>query len=289
MRATPDNLKRHASAPLAQWLIHAAKRRSTVTYGEAKRRLEIEHEFDTIFPTRMGAPAGGLMYRLLEVRPDCPLVNILLVRQGDGMPGEGAGPFMADYLGQPRLARPGYRDRHPRQWRDACDEIATDVYAFRDWDVVYEEAFGEPLPAAVVPSAGSERDGISHARRGEGPNHEALRLWVRDNPARVRRAYRDFDTDTEVILESADRVDVVYYGPTSTVVIEVKSLDSDDADLRRGVFQCVKYRAVMEAMDLRSDAHVVPVLVTQARLPGDLGDLVRRHGIRHFRAPTKLG
>ena len=132
-------------------------------------------------------------------------------------------------------------------------------------------------------------DGISHARRGEGPNHKALRLWVRDNPARVRRAYKEFGTDTEVILESADRVAVVYYGPTTTVVIEVKSLDSDDADLRRGVFQCVKYRAVMEAMDLRSDAHVVPVLVTQARLPGDLGDLVRRHAIRHFRAPAKLG
>ncbi|MDD9979899.1 MAG: hypothetical protein OXU81_00805 [Gammaproteobacteria bacterium] len=287
MRATPDNLKEYAAAPLAQWLIQAAKRRSTITYGEAKRRLETEFEFDRIFPTRMGAPAGRLMDRLLHVRPDCPLVNVLLVRQGDGMPGEGAGYFMANYLGQPRLARPGYRDRHPMQWRAACDEIATDVYAFRDWEQVYREAFGHRLPAPV-PSAGTERDGISHARRGEGPNHKALRLWIKKNPRRVRRAYADFDTDTEVILDSADRVDVVYYGPTSTVVVEVKSLDSDDTDLRRGVFQCIKYRAVMEAMDMRSETQVVPVLVTQAPLPGDLGDLVRRHGIRHFKAPTRL-
>ena len=241
MRATPDNLKQHAAAPLAQWLIHAAKRRSTITYGAAKRRLETEFGFDTIFPTRMGAPAGRLMDRLLYVRPDCPLVNVLLVRQGDGMPGEGAGTFMAKYLDEPSLANPGYRDGNPRDWRAVCDKVATDVYAFRDWDWVYEEAFGHRLPAAVPP-AGSERDGMSHARRGEGPNHKALRLWVRDNPARVRRAYTKFDTDTEVVLESADRVDVVYYGPTSTVVIEVKSLDSDDTDLRRGVFQCVKYR-----------------------------------------------
>ena len=180
-------------------------------------------------------------------------------------------------------ARPGAHLPASRRW------IATDVYAFRDWDRVYEEAFGHRLPAAVPPPAGSERDGMSHARRGEGPNHKALRLWVRDNPARVRRAYTKFDTDTEVVLESADRVDVVYYGPTSTVVIEVKSLDSNDTDLRRGVFQCVKYRAVMKAMDMRSDAQIVPILVTQASLPGDLGDLIRRHGIRHFRAPTKLG
>ena len=110
MRPTRGNLKQHATPLLAQWLIHATKRRSSVTYGEAARRLEIDFEFDTIFPPRMGIPAGVLMYRILEVQSDCPLLNILLVRQSDGMPGEGAGPFMADYLGQPRLARPGYPD-----------------------------------------------------------------------------------------------------------------------------------------------------------------------------------
>ena len=288
MKASRENLIRHGVEPLAQWLMHAAQHRSTLTYGQAKRRLETEFEFDTIFPTSMGYPAGAVMDRLLAVEPDCPLVNVLLVRQGDGMPGDGAGSFMASYLDKPRLATPGYRNTYLMRWRAACDEIATDVYAFRDWERVYCEAFGHQLPA-TVPSAGAEHDGIRHARRGEGPNHQALRLWIKENPRRVRRAYADFRTDTEVILESADRVDVVYYGSTSTVVIEVKSLDSDDTDLRRGVFQCIKYRAVMEAMDTRSETQVVPVLVTQAPLPGDLGELVRRHGIRHFKAPTNLG
>ena len=75
----------------------------------------------------------------------------------------------------------------------------------------------------------------------------------------------------------------------ATVVIEVKSVDSDDTDLRRGIFQCIKYRAVMEAMDIRSEPQVVPVLVTQTPLPGDLAGLARRHGIRHVRAPENLG
>ncbi len=287
MRATVYNLKHHASAPLAQWLIHAAKRRSSVTYGEAKRRLETELEFDSIFPTRMGIPAGALMYRILEIQPDCPLLNILLVRQDDCMPGDGAGPFMANYLEQPQLAKPGYRNKHRRRWGSACGEIATDVYAFKDWEQIYRKAFGERLPAATSPR-GTEHDGISYTRKGEGPNHKALRLWIRDNPGRVRRGYADFDTDTEVVLDSADKVDVVYYGSMSTVVIEVKSIDSNDADLRRGVFQCIKYRAVMEAMDMGSKMQVVPVLVTQKPIPGDLAYLVRRHGIWHFKAPRTL-
>ena len=288
MQATRENLRQHAAAPLTQWLIHAAKRRSSLTYGEAKRRLESEVDFDTIFSSMMGVPAGALMNRILHVRSDCPLLNILLVRQGDGMPGDGAGSFMGEYLGRPRLGRAGYRDKHPRQWRAACEEIATDVYAFGEWDQVYREAFGHHPPAATPPE-GAENDGVSRARSGEGPNHKALRLWVRDNPGQIRRDYRHFDTDTEVLLDSADRVDVVYYGRTMTVVIEVKSVDSDDTDLRRGVFQCIKYRAVMEAMDIRSKPQVVPVLVTQSPLPGDLAGLARRHGIRHVQAPENLG
>ena len=284
MRPTKKNLKEHAAQPLAQWLIHAARRRSSITYGEAKLRLEREIGFSTIFSPTMGVPAGNLMDRMLHVRPGCPPLNVLLVRQEDRMPGEGAGPFMADYLSDRRLASTGFRDRHPRRWRSACDEIATDVYAFDDWNELYRDAFGERLPAPTQPQ-GTENDGIRHARRGEGPNHKALRLWVRDHPGKIRGGYANFATDTEVVLDSADRVDVVYYDPDSTVAIEVKSSDSDDTDLRRGIFQCIKYRAVMEAMDIRQDAQVDTVLVTQRPLPRDLRPLLRLHGIGHFKAP----
>ena len=137
-------------------------------------------------------------------------------------------------------------------------------------------------------SVGAECDGISYERKGEGPNHEALRLWVEKNPHRVDHAYADFETKTEVVLEPADRVDVVYCGPASIIVIEVKLLDSNDEDLRLGIFQCIKYRAVREAMDKPSNAQVIPVLVTQRPLPGDLCEFARHHNIRHFKAPTKL-
>ena len=80
-------------------------------------------------------------------------------------------------------------------------------------------------------------------------------------------------------------MDVAFYGPGLTVVIEIKSSDSDAADLRRGVFQCIKYRAVMQAMDARSAARVFSFLVTQTDIPGDLKNLLRLHGIGYFRAP----
>ena len=154
MRPTKKNLKRHAAKPLTRWLIRAANDRSFVTYGQAKRRLETEAGFTTIFSAHMGVPAGELMYRIQDIMPDCPLLNVLLVQQGDKMPSEGVGPFMADYLADPRLADPEFRSQDPQTWRTACDRIARDVYAFHDWDGVYEDTFGEPLPLPSLPQAG---------------------------------------------------------------------------------------------------------------------------------------
>ena len=138
------------------------------------------------------------MDHILEVQPDRPLLNFLLATQDDGMPGEGAGMYMANYLGRSKFSEPGYRDSHERQWRDACNKIVTEVYAFRDWDRVFEDAFGNQLLAAT-PSEGSERDGVGDAQAGEGQNHKTLSLWVMNNPDRTHRTYADFQTDTEVV------------------------------------------------------------------------------------------
>ena len=285
MKSTRENLRNHATKSLAQLLIHSAKRRSSTTYGEAKYVLETETGFDTIFSTMMGVPAGELNNRFLAVRPGCPPLTVLLVRQADGMPGQGAGPFLADYLRDERLRSPRFRSLYPGKWRAACEQIAASVYATDEWDDLYRRAFGERLPTPSPPN-GREVDGIRYGRAGEGRNHKALRLWTKQNPCKIKRVYAAFRSETEVVLDSADRVDVVYYGPHTTVVLEVKSRDSDTLDLRRGVFQCIKYRAVMRAMDIRSNPDVVAFLVTETELPTRLQALCRLHDLQHFHVPN---
>ena len=38
--------------------------------------------------------------------------------------------------------------------------------------------------------------------------------------------------------------------PKDWIAVEVKSRISNDADITRGIFQCVKYKVVLEAMQL---------------------------------------
>ena len=107
---------------------------------------------------------------------------------------------------------------------------------------------------------------------------------MKKNPHKIKRVYATYRTETGVVLDSADRVDVTYYDPGETVVIEVKSSDSNEVDLRRGAFQCIKYRAVMQVMDIRSNTKIIPYLVTQTDLPEELKLLTHLHHIKHFKA-----
>lgn len=119
IRATNENLKKHATKPLTQWLIDAAKRRRSITYGEVERRLEAEIGFSYINPRRVGIPAGALMSDIQKKWPEkkkkwpekCPLLNILLVRQDILLPGDGAGPFMARYLNDRDLKSNDFRQK----------------------------------------------------------------------------------------------------------------------------------------------------------------------------------
>ena len=110
-----------------------------------------------------------------------------------------------------------------------------------------------------------------------------MREWLNNHPECVDPQLRDVDADTEVALLSGDRVDVVYRTKGEVVAIEVKSRISNWPDLQRGIYQCVKYRAVMEAQEKeeKSGRRVRALLVTETPLRADLIRTADRLGVPH--------
>ena len=288
IKPTNENFDKHAEPVLARWLVEAAMNRTDLTYGEAMLRLEQQVGFSSIGrATRLGYCAGQIMHNIHAEFPDAPLLNTLLVLQDDHMPSTGAGGFMAAHFSEPKLAKDGFRDSKPKIWREYFESAAEEVYAFPDWPKVYQTVYGRPYQPDTSnmspsnPTGGTEKDGIARGRGGEGPNHKALRLWVQANPTAVFPRLKVTRTETEVDLLSGDRVDVVYYATERTIALEVKSKDSNEADLTRGIYQCVKYRAVMQSMDPRADADISAVLVTEQKLPGYLNELAKQLEVPH--------
>jgi hypothetical protein len=89
---------------------------------------------------------------------------------------------------------------------------------------------------------------------GESEDHKALKEYVARNPKAIGLNSNTQAGITEYPLPSGDSLDVSFNGKVVWVAAEVKSAISAEADIVRGLFQCVKYRAVMEA-----------VLLTEAR------------------------
>lgn len=295
MKQTNENLAADESTKaLMRWLVAAALDNSFLTYGEAKSRLEQEIGFDRIARAgRTGLTAGTMIDKLLQIDENAPLLNVLLVEQATELPSDGAGGYLATRFKKPLLRRENAKNRYPKAWRRTFDRAAGQVYATteRQWQDLFQAAYGEPLKEKQIQKdrkrrkAGNEADGLKYGRKGEGPNHKALRLWVCENPGSVRRRFAGATTKTEVVLDSADRVDAVFNLEDEVVAVEVKSRDSNLIDLKRGVFQCIKYRAVLDAMDIRESDSVSAMLVVEGKVPAEIKTLLRTHEISWFEAP----
>ena len=285
MRATDENLKLYAVKPMTAWLIQAANTESTLRYGEIKERLRSICGFNDFRATRVGKAAMFMMDEIHAVFPDAPLLNILVVQQDkkrtrdNEIPSIGAGPFMARRFQVDALADDNIIETNIQLWEEYVNKAKKEVYECDQWTEIFERVFSEPFPSESE-KVGVERDSIIHRGVGEGDAHKALRLWTKDNPQDIDKDYADFETDTEVVLDSADRVDVVYYGSNRIIALEVKSYKSNDEDLKRGVFQCIKYRAVMSAMDIRNNPPVEAILVVQRELPDALQAIADRNCIK---------
>ena len=276
---TDENLEGpSAIEPLARWLIGAAGRDTTLAYSDAASRLEKECGFSPIFPAlRMGKTAAALQHAIHGRDPFAPLLNVLLVQKGLGLPGSGAQDFLvARFPEEPRLGEKDADEVHPEVWARYARLAIEEAHRYGGWEALYEQLFGPYVPDPFY--APRRRAG-----GGEGANHKALREWLWKHPECVDRRLRDVDSKTEVDLLSGDRVDVVYRTKSQVTAIEVKSRDSNWPDLRRGIYQCVKYRAVMEAQEKeeKSARRVRALLVTEIPLPADLARIAERLDVPH--------
>src|SRR6202035_5666055 len=83
-------------------------------------------------------------------------------------------------------------------------------------------------------------------KKPESPEHEALKLYIAAHPE-VIGLPKGTKYEIEKTLGSGDRADVCFSIKDKFVIAEIKSEISPEDDIRKGVFQCIKYRAVIRA------------------------------------------
>lgn len=145
-------------------------------------------------------------------------------------------------------------------------------YSHWDW-VLKELGLSEykPFTKAEIEEITNPKGGYGS---GEGEEHKKLKEYVCAHPEAIGATNVVFNK-TEHLLPSGDKLDVYFELEDGTrLAVEVKSSISNDADITRGIFQCVKYKAVMDALQtIDTEDYDVKVLLVTSR---DLSDIHAR-------------
>lgn len=184
----------------------------------------------------------------------------------------------------------------PRAVRKALiEDLSREAFDYDNWDSVFRGVFHH-APAAPDNSPLerlTEKDGRPEGWGGRGggesQQHKRLKQHVLDNPQCIGINSRTVQSKCpEQKLLSGDSVDVFFSTDPVSYLVEVKSVLSSEDDVRRGIYQCLKYRVVLAAhLEKPFDTNeVIAILVTEVDLPPDLAKLAKRLGVRTFTVPV---
>ena len=158
---------------------------------------------------------------------------------------------------------------------------------------ILDEHFGPRTSArssrlAPPPNAPRVND-AEFGGKGEGLNHRTLKEYVCSVAEKICGAELK-GREVEYPLQSGDKVDVTAWNATNVWHVEVKSRTSKDPDLKRGLYQCVKYGAVGKAMEMaqNSNRSVKSLLVVESKLSEKVRDLADKLDIRVYRLPPAM-
>ena len=175
--------------------------------------------------------------RKLTHQDDIPTLNALIKQSNSGLPSDGFDYVEEDYS----------KIKTKELKRTFIDGINLKAIQYKKWDWVLKML--EIKPACTFTDEELTSIGkLSYGSGGEGEEHKAVKEYIFEHPESL--GISDINkAETEYPLPSGDRNDVYFeLSNGDRIVVEVKPSTSPDNDITRGIFQCIKYKAVMEAI-----------------------------------------
>lgn len=239
----------------------------TLTYEEVADRLDRRNKHGEPYPRGLGKILGRAMEIIDSATRefgDLPYLTTIVVSKtgkSKGLPGIGV------------------RER----WKDydllSTEEKAAKVLAEHLRILRFGPQWNDVLAALKIAPMRAEE--TTPPKRGgwgcggESDAHKALKAYVKSHPE-LFGADDSFEAFDEYWLRSGDSIDVFFRSDKAWIGVEVKSRVSlgNDLDLQRGLFQVVKYEAVLRAQALADDLPVIPtikvLLVIEDEIPSSL-------------------
>jgi hypothetical protein len=258
-------------------LVRQAKASHPIYYSDLAEELDIPNPRNLNYV--LGAIGGALLELGKKWGKDVPPIQSLVIQKNSGLPGEGFNWFIKNKV--------EFEKATSTQKRKIINQMVSDVYLFSKWDDVLKE-FGLPPvkndPKLFSDLQRSKKDlmrKIQYGGRGESEAHLSLKNYLAENPTALKLSKKLLAGETEFLFPSADTIDILFKTETLWIGVEVKSEISNLDDIKRGLFQCVKYRALIEAFRivLNQPPNVRVILALGGIFPQELRSIKNQLGV----------
>lgn len=200
------------------------------TYGNLNKLIGYPSGLNSSIGHMLGASDSVLKELSRLTKEYIPTPNGLVCNASSGIPSDGLG----------YVTKEAYEDMPKEDRVIFIRQLNSVAIHYNKWDWVLAQLGLKPAISQTDIEA--IRSGKVPGFGGEGAEHKALKEYVASHPKLVGAKGKG---ETEHILLSGDRLDVWF--PDSQIAVEVKPSTSPDSDVLRGLFQCVKYKATLDA------------------------------------------
>jgi hypothetical protein len=147
------------------------------------------------------------------------------------------------------IVYPNYENMTNEEKKLLVIGLDTKAIEYQNWDWVLPALELVPSTIDTAASEAAIRSGKFYGSGGEGEDHKKLKEYIYNHPETLG-IKNVKERDMEHILLSGDRLDVYFVlNDGSKIAVEIKPFTSPDADVLRGLFQCVKYKTILDAED----------------------------------------
>ena len=181
----------------------------------------------------LGCIGSTIIKLSIQEDEEIPPIQCLVVNKETKLPGEGISGF---------ISGSDFKKLDKKQKRSVVNDQLSKIYSYPHWrEILKELGLSEPnFPDPIK--------GKVYKQGGEGKAHKKLKAFIARTPSIIGLPRSCPKGEVEFGLPSGDSVDVKFTWRNELIAVEVKSAKSDVADINRGLYQCVKYQAVSEAM-----------------------------------------
>ena len=251
-------------------MVDCAIKGETITYGELGERVgrggaRLHYEMSYI--------GEDLITVARELGLGIPPLNVVVINNKTGAPARGIMAFANELKKFLDHLPDNYDDLKPSDCKRLFEKIYSKLKEFKHWDRVLDYLGLQPLRIEnIVPYSPQDIKRAQTKGRGEGPEHKRLKDYIRTHPQAIGLPSKYGHGMSEFTFHSIDEVDILFKHPKEWVGVEVKARNADEREITRGLFQCVKYQALLEATAIIENVSVPCriVLVIEDRFPVNL-------------------